>query len=251
MWLSLCVYTLLLLCSIVYCLLALIPYLTALLLPPHVRGRVMRFLIYYYGWTLIYVAMAPFVRIRYEDMAPEGSKPGILVFNHRSGSDPFLMAALGHIHTIQIVNGWPMRLPFFGYYARLCEYVEGAALNSEAVYGHLKYLTDHGVWVAAFPEGTRSGSRGMNQFRGGIFRLAMTLKVPVYPCCIAGNEEIPDLKFRFRKRGTVLIRRFPAVQPEELEKYTSAYKLKNEVRDYIRKASEQMDKELDDEKILS
>jgi len=82
------------------------------LLPRKSRGKFFRRIILWYGRLMIYVAAFPVVRVSYENRGADRGEPGLYIFNHRSASDPFLVAALG-LPAIQIVNGWPMRLPFF------------------------------------------------------------------------------------------------------------------------------------------
>ena len=99
--------------------------------------------------------------------------------------------ALFGVEAVQIVNGWPMKLPFFGFNARLAGYLDSTKTTLEEYPKLFKSLIEKNVNIIAFPEGTRSGSRNMNSFHSGVFRLAMELGIPVYPCCIAGNERFP------------------------------------------------------------
>ena len=127
-----------------------------------------------YGRVMVYRAVWPFVRVKFEDGAAGETRPGIYVFNHRSASDPFLGATL-NIPVIQAVNGWPMRLPFFGFFARRGGYIDTTKLSYEEARDRMGRMLERGVSVAAFPEGTRSGSRRMNQFRSGVFKAAREL----------------------------------------------------------------------------
>ncbi len=179
-----------------------------------------------YGRLISRVGVWPVMRVRFEDMAPEERRPGIYICNHRSGSDPFLAALLA-TPQIQIVNGWPMRLFFFGFFARLNGFIDSTAVDYEQLRALVKQKLDLGISVTAFPEGTRSGSRKMNPFHSGIFKVALDLQVPVYPCCIVGNEELPDRKFRFSS-GRVRVRRLPPMPPEAMKAKTP-YVLKKQV----------------------
>ena len=72
----------------------------------------------------------------------------------------------------------------------------------------------------------------MGQFRSGVFKLALELGLPLYACCIVGNENLPDRSFRFRT-GVIRIaflREFPA---EEVRSFPNAFVLKNAVREAI------------------
>jgi len=183
-----------------------------------------------YGRVMIYVAFFPVVRVRYQDLAPGDNKCGIYIFNHRSASDAFLVGAL-NVTMIQIVNGWPMRLPFFGIFAKLADFIDATKMTLEEITDHIKKITDTGVSVIVFPEGTRSGGRTMNHFHSGIFRVAQTLKLPVYPCSITGNENLPNRSFRFSV-GTAQVRKGAAIPMEWLE-HDTAFVLKRKVQNLI------------------
>lgn len=244
-----CAYVLMLAFGAAYCLVACVPWLLALLLPARLRGRVMRVLIYGFGRTIVFAAIRPFARVRFEDRS-EGSRDAeVYVFNHRSASDPFLMSALGRWNMVQFVNGWPMRLWFFGYYARLCEYVDVTRMPFEKQVSHVRGLISRGAAVIAFPEGHRSCSRRQGPFHSGIFRIARELGLSLCPCAIAGNEDIPDRRFRFRRRGRVIVRRLKTLSAEEVLAFASAHALKRRVWELISAEAGKMDKELDGHEI--
>lgn len=208
----------------------------------------MRRLILGFGLVTVRCAMRPFFKVEYTDRSGAPCGGMIYVFNHRSGSDPFLVSAMGK-EVIQLVNGWPMKLPFFGYFARLCEYVDVTGTTYEKMASHVADLVSRGVSVVSFPEGHRSCSRRMGPFHSGIFRIAMQARVPVCPCVIVGNEDIPDRRFRFRRRGTILIRRLTPISAEEAASCPSAFAFKRKVSEIIAAEAASMDKELDDRSV--
>ena len=230
-------------CILLYLLVISVPYCITLLLPSGRCAHYMRILTLYMGKAVIYIALRPFARVRYSDLAEGCKEPGIYVCNHRAATDAFLMAAFG-IEAIQIVNGWPMKLPFFGFNARKCGYLDATQTQLEEYPAIVRNLIAQGVSIIAFPEGTRSGSTKMNPFHSGIFKLAMELKLPVYPCCIAGNEAFPDRSFKFHKTSRILVHRLPPVKPETYEKMPSAYVLKKHIHTLIAQETEKMDREL-------
>ncbi len=236
------VYLSLILWSTFYCTAAALPFLCGMVfLRGSGRTRFCRFLILYYGRTMIYIAMRPFVRVTLESEAGSAvTEPGIVVFNHRSASDPFLVAALKE-SVIQLVNGWPMRLPFFGFWARQGGYIDVTLTNREEQLKKMREILGQGSLIVAFPEGTRSGSRKMNQFRSGIFFAARELGCPIYPCCIVGNENFPDRGFVFHRRCVVRIRRLRAIFPAEAAAPDNVYLLKKLVRDRLQAAMDQLE----------
>ncbi|MFA6293497.1 MAG: lysophospholipid acyltransferase family protein, partial [Victivallales bacterium] len=198
----------------------------------------LRFFILWYGKIIIRLAVFPFVRITYEDTAPDETGPSIIIVNHRSASDPFLVAMLDR-KIIQTVNGWPMRLPFFGFFARNAEYIDITKTDYDGLRTHIGYLLQKGVSVISFPEGTRSGNRTMNQFHGGIFRVAHELSATVTPVCITGNENLPSRKFKF-SCGHIRIRKLSSIKAETVASFTP-FTLKTHVRDIIADETSKMD----------
>lgn len=238
------VYTSVFLCLAIYVLAGLLPYAIVLLLPWQLSSHCMRFLTLNLGRVVIYWALRPFVRIRFENNH-DSRQPGIYVFNHRSASDAFLVAVLGR-EIIQLVNGWPMKLPFFGFNARKSGYLDTTKIPLDDYPALIGDLLRRGVSIVVFPEGTRSGSRQMNPFHSGIFKLAMDLKAPIYPCCIAGNERFPDRQFRFHRTREIRVSTLPPVRPETFSGIPSAYVLKKRIHASIAAEAARLDKFLDE-----
>jgi 1-acyl-sn-glycerol-3-phosphate acyltransferase len=236
------IYIIFLIASVVYCLLALpvliimIPFATATF-----RRKVLRYAILYYGQCVIKCISVPFIKLKYIDKAPNETIPGIFVCNHRSGSDPFLVSMINR-NLVQTVNYWPLKLPFLGFFARHGGYLNINALSAEELLDKARSLLEHKVTIVSFPEGTRSCSTEMGQFHGGVFRIALALKCPIYPLCIVGNENIPDRKFRFHA-GRIRICKLPMITYDDYRDM-SAFKLKNHLREIIMTATQEQDRTL-------
>ncbi len=186
-----------------------------------------------YGQLILLCAL-PFARVSYRDLAPEdGEGPFIFVCNHRSASDPFLMACLPY-EAIQVVKQWPFRLPVLGIMARLAGYLSIHEMTLETFWEKAGELYGRGVCLISFPEGTRSGSREMGQFTSAIFRLAKRLQATIVPVAIAGNENIPPKGSLVLPPGLVRVHKLPAIRWQEY-KNMPVFKLKNHVRDRLQK----------------
>jgi 1-acyl-sn-glycerol-3-phosphate acyltransferase len=205
--------------------------------------RIVRYFIIWYGKCIIRIALFPYVRMSYRHKTDEPIVGGIYVFNHRSGSDPFFAGCATFRPIVQIVNDWPMRLPFLGYFARFGGYIDVKNESYEWVKEYVTKLVAEGTPVIAFPEGTRSGNRSMNQFYSTVFHIAKEIDCPIIPMVIAGNENIPNRSFRM-KPGRVLMHRLPAI-PQDLIRNSSALKIKKTVHTIIFEESQRMDQELD------
>ena len=210
---------------------------------PDKAKNVVRCFIVWYGKCIVRIALFPYVKVLFRNKSGEAVSGGIYVFNHRSGSDPFLVSCLTSRPVVQIVNDWPMGLPFLGFWARLGGYINIKNEAYEDVKEYIRKLVESGIPVIAFPEGTRSGNRSMNQFYSTVFHVAKEIDCPVIPVVIAGNEEIPNCNFKM-KGGTILMHRLPAVS-QELIRSSSVLKLKKTVHRIIFEESQRMDQELD------
>ena len=209
-------YLLMGLVTVVYCLLAVFPLAIAILFCGFSRkriGNIMRFFILWYGRAVVRIALRPFAGVEFEDRSPE-QNGGIFICNHRSASDPFLVSSVVLRRSpAQVVNRWPMRLPFFGFFARIGEYLDITSMNYEQAKERAAYLLEQHVPLFVFPEGTRSGSREMNQFHGTFFRIAKELSCPLIPVAITGNERIPSRNYRITC-GRIRIRKLSPVPME-------------------------------------
>jgi 1-acyl-sn-glycerol-3-phosphate acyltransferase len=181
----------------------------------------------WYGMAII-SSPYPFIKLRYENLGKDGSgKPYIIVCNHRSASDAFLMGILPH-ELVQIVNVWPFRIPVLGAYAKLAGYLNIRMIPTDEFLQSASNLLKDGVSIVFFPEGTRSTSGKMGSFHGSAFRLALQSKAAIVPLCITGSENIPPKGSPLLHPGIIKIRRLPAIEWDEY-KHLTAFALKNRV----------------------
>lgn len=196
----------------------------------------------WYGAVIIRILPFPFVRLSIKDYSKEAiSGPYLFICNHRSASDPFLLAVFPY-EIVQIVNIWPFKLPALGFTAKLAGYLSVRELPFEIFFKRTCDLIKNGVSIAGFPEGTRSRDNSVGQFHGAIFRVALATKIPIVPVCITGNERIPPVGSPFLRPGVIKIHRLPALTYQEYGSF-SPYKLKNYVRDILAKEAALMDQE--------
>lgn len=195
--------------------------------------RLFRRVIRWYGFVVIYILPFPFVRVRFENhcgcIVPD---PCIVICNHRSSSDPFLMAVLTLDQAVQVVNTWPFKLPLWGPMARWAGYLSVNQMSPEEFFTRASLLFREGVSLIAFPEGTRSRDGAVGPFHGTLFRLALETRIPIVPLCISGNEQIPPRGSMILRPGRIILRSLPPVTWNEY-KDLSPFQLKNKVREII------------------
>ncbi len=202
-----------------------------LFLPKRLFYRFLRRFISWYGLFIIKVLVFPFIKVKFVDLAPnEKITPCVFIMNHKSASDPYLLACLPY-EIVQVVNSWPFKIPILGFVAKQAGYLSVKEMSYREFETAIVKLLSENACIGAFPEGTRSGEGEMGQFHGAVFRAAAKAKVPIVPLCVMGNERIPTKKFVLH-RGTIKIRKLKALYPEQYINMTS-FQLKNHIRNII------------------
>lgn len=156
----------------------------------------------------------------------------IYVCNHRSASDPFLMARLPLGEIVPIVNRWPFRLPVLGSVARLADYISIREMSPEQFFAKASRNLAEGAYLAAFPEGTRSGGRCLGSFHSAVFRLALRTGAPVVPIAISGNERMPPRGSMLLHPGRITMSMLPPLRADTYRNMTP-FQFKNHVRGLI------------------
>ncbi len=194
------------------------------------KSRLIRRSLTHYGRGILWCSW-PLIRVRYVDTEPNLQPPFVVVANHRSSSDGFLMSLLP-LELVQVVNIWPARVPIMGGLVRVAGYLKVREMSHEDFVRDGSQLLAEGCTVAAFPEGTRSGSRRIGPFHGSAFRLAQATGVPVVPLAIAGNERMPPRGSPFLRPGRVVVTKLPAITQANYAGM-NPFQLKTDVRETI------------------
>jgi len=220
------------LATVIYCVFIGVP---GILIMPFVssafRRKIWRNLIRFYGRFVIRASSFPFIKVEYRDLAPDEKSAGVVVANHRSGSDAF-MFGMWPGDLVQIAGEWPFKLPFFGVLAKCGGYYNIGRIGfDEFIRRASDDILKHNVSVVGFPEGTRSVTREMGQFHGSLFRLAAKISCPVYPFIILGTEIVVNRQFVVSP-GSIRMYKLPAVSPEQFAGWTP-FQLKVYVRNLM------------------
>ena len=157
---------------------------------PFDRGR------YWAGWTfrrlaVVHQRLNPLWRFRVSGtLPPDPRRPYVVVSNHESFVDillishlPWEMKWLSKVEMFKIpVVGWLMRL------ADDIPLRRGERDSVLAAMAACRDRLDRRVSVMVFPEGTRSASGELGEFKSGAFRLAIEAGVPVLPLAVHGTR---------------------------------------------------------------
>jgi 1-acyl-sn-glycerol-3-phosphate acyltransferase len=197
-----------------------------------------RRLINIYGYGIIHGLARPMGPVIYQ-AAPRDTKTAkLIVSNHISASDPFLVACLPEV-LVQVVNVWPFKLPVWGVFARWSGYLNVRRMEPDAFVEACAELLREGTSIVAFPEGTRAGENPMGPFHSAIFRVALATKVPIVPMCIYGNAHAPARGSLLLEPSVVRVHCLPEVTWETYQAMTP-FQLKNHVRELIQEEVERM-----------
>lgn len=150
--------------------------------PGRVEYQVMR-------WATCLMRVAGLrVTVNGKEHIPEG--PKVFIANHQGNFDiPVMLTAPGHVHALLAKDDLE-RIPILNDWMRLfhCTFVERSSPRAgmESITRCVKQLAG-GSSMIIFPEGTRSRSDAIGEFKGGAFRIASHAKVPVVPVTIDGT----------------------------------------------------------------
>lgn len=150
------------------------------------RGRWMR----RFGRTTS--SLTPLWRFSIEGAPPEDirQRPYVVVSNHQSTADPFLLSWLPW-DMRWIAKEELFRLPLLGWLLRLGGDIPVRRGNGRSVNAMLGTCLDTlaaDVPVMIFPEGTRSPDGELLPFKDGAFELAIRAGVPVLPIALHGTH---------------------------------------------------------------
>ena len=157
---------------------------------PFDRGR------YAAGWlfrrlAVVHQTLNPLWRFRrHGTLPPDPRRPYVVVANHESFVDILLISHLP----------WEMKwlskaeffkIPGVGWLMRMVGDIPLVRGDAKSVVAAMKQCEDRlskKVSVMIFPEGTRSASGDLGQFKDGAFRLAIDTQTPILPLVVHGTR---------------------------------------------------------------
>ncbi|WP_421899957.1 lysophospholipid acyltransferase family protein [Maridesulfovibrio sp.] len=161
------------------------------------KPETLRKMIWYYGWTSSKL-MSLFVDISWPDQR-DIPTPCIIVANHESFFDPYLVSFQPERNICMAVRNWPFKIPFYGFYMKLAGYINVETDDLDEIIKQSQHAVDQNASLMFFPEGTRSKDGNLNRFHSGPFHLAVRTGLPIVPLCITGT-------YNMLPRGHMLIR---------------------------------------------
>lgn len=194
-----------------------------------------------YWWSDILIAMNPFWKLKVTGLENiDQNKTYVVVANHQSLADIIIIYQI-HMYFKWVAKEELLKVPFIGGLLWVNDHVlvSREELGSiKEVYRKASQRLKSGVSMLFFPEGTRSGTDEMGEFKNGAFKLAIKEAKPVLPVYIGGTREaIPKGGFIFK---TKVFGRLAILPPIETAGMTAAdfEKLKNLVREELQKTAD-------------
>lgn len=176
-----------------------------------------------------------------ENLPDEG--PAVYICNHQSYGDVLAMMKVVNKHQLGYVGkDFFAKIPVLGKWATRirCLYLKrGNTRNSLRIINEgVEYLND-GFSLLIFPEGTRSWSSEMGEFKAGSFKLATKARVPIVPITLNGGYHLYEDQEYIRKGQTIDVLVHPPIETADMSRQELA-EVPKKVEAMIREGLEQL-----------
>lgn len=176
------------------------------------KTQAVRKLIWIYGYVWVRLASL-FVPVTMAEQIPP--TPCVLVINHTSIFDTYLIGAQPIWNLCLSVRKWPYKIPFYKPFMLAADYVQAESWDAAQIISHATDALASGATVVFYPEGTRSTNGKLGRFKSGAFKIAMEANVPVVPMCIHGAHEFLPRGARLVRHTPIKVSLLPAVYPDK------------------------------------
>jgi 1-acyl-sn-glycerol-3-phosphate acyltransferase len=154
---------------------------------PRIPGRWLRRL------ARVSTSLSPLWKFEVRGAAPSdiGTHAYVVVCNHESSADPFLLSHLPW-DMRWVAKQELFRTPLSGWALSLSGDIplrRGDAESVRAMLAECRHTLGAGLSVMMFPEGTRSEDGSIGRFKDGAFELAIDTGVPVLPLALTGTRD--------------------------------------------------------------
>jgi len=169
-------------------------------------------------WAIVSTSLCYRTRVEGWENVPGKTEAAVFVANHQSNLDiyslfhlrrPFKFISKVSVFFVPIV-GWSMFLTGHVMLKRTDRKSQIAMLNQ------CRALLRAGVPILIFPEGTRSPTRDLAEFKQGAFKLACEEGVPIVPISLDGTGKImPTGREWLMNSGSVTVKVHPPIPTEK------------------------------------
>ena len=186
------------------------------------------------AWASLYTYVFPFwtVQVRGRDRILEGATY-VLVANHQSLLDILVLFRL-YKHYKWVSKVEIFRVPFVGWNMTLNRYIairRGDRSDASRMMEACGEALDTGSSIMIFPEGTRSPTGAIRDFRHGAFTLACRHHTPILPIVVDGTlDALPKHGLTLRERADIVIQ---VLEPIDPATFVDADTLRDHVREVM------------------
>lgn len=169
-----------------------------------------------FWWSDAVIALNPYWKLEVSGISNiDKNRTYIIIANHQSLADIVLA------YQIKMQFKWVakknlFKIPFVGWSMSLAKHIKlerGNFGSIKKVYREAARWLRSGVSVLFFPEGTRSETTEMGDFRNGAFKLAIKERVPILPIVFKGtNTAIPRGSWIFTTKTSAKLKILPAIE---------------------------------------
>lgn len=158
---------------------------------PKAMCSINRRYIWLYGRSTLFL-LRPWLPVRMRNLRLAVEFPGsVVVCNHQSFLDIYLLAAQDQADVCLITKSWPFRLLFFfAPTMRSAGYIDAEHLTAEQVEAQCLERLREGATLVIFPEGSRTRTGALGKFRSGAFHVAVKADRPVLPLLIHNSFQV-------------------------------------------------------------
>jgi 1-acyl-sn-glycerol-3-phosphate acyltransferase len=193
-----------------------------------------------FWWSDSLIALNPYWKVKVEGLENiDHSKTYVIVANHQSLADIILIYQT-HMYFKWVAKKELLKVPFIGGLLWINDHVllsreEHGSIKDvyRKAAGHLK----SGISMLFFPEGTRSGTDEMGEFKNGAFKLAIKESRPVLPVFLGGaREAIPKGGWVFSTKVSARLVVLPPIDVSGMQTADFA-KLRDQARESLKSAA--------------
>lgn len=190
-------------------------------------------------WGSLFTILVPGWKVNIIDKNKLNRKTKIIVANHQSQQDILLMYRLG-VPFRWISKAEVFRIPFYGWLMRLKGDIRLQRTSKASIKKMIidaEKVLNKACTIAIFPEGTRSKTGELGNFKEGAFKLAQDTKVPIQPIVIEGvHRNLIYNYFMFKGKNTITVKVLDEIPYQDFKD--------EEIKDLAKRVRSMIEKEL-------
>ncbi len=193
---------------------------------------------------LLAKATATPIKLHGLEHLPTDGRPYVLVSNHSSYLDGYVLVAMlrGHFRFIakaELARSFLIRVPLQNIHTEFVERFDTSKSVRDTQ--HLSEVLKSGHALVFFAEGTFTRTPGLMPFHLGAFSIAAQAGAPIIPVAIRGTRSILRSESWFPQRGSISVDIGPAIEPTEFaneaeaeaDTWRVAIDMRNRSREFI------------------